>query len=96
MLNDKKRVVGRITEPRIHTYLFVDENGQCFAAVEYELCRNSVPFIRQFTTTLTKSATSTAEEISNLTAPLLSPNGVNSVRSKGRFYCTCRRRFVFV
>ena len=88
--------VGRITEPRTHICLFVEENGQYFASVDYAICRKSLPFIRQFTTTSTKNATSTVEKISNPIAPRLSPNGVNSVRYKGRFHSTCRGCFAFV
>ena len=75
---------------------FDDESGRCCACDEREPCRNSSPFIRQFTTISARNAIFTHAAISSSTAPLLSPSGVNSVRHKAQLHCPCRDWFAFV
>ena len=50
---------------RIHTCQFDDENVRCCVSDGCEVCRNSSPFIRQFTTTSIRSATFTHAMISS-------------------------------
>ena len=65
--NGKKQETGRWlnTWRRILTCLFDDESGPCCASGKCEHCRNSLPSTAQSTTILTKSATSTADQISS-------------------------------
>ena len=56
------------------------ESGRCSASGGCEHCRNSPPSTPQFKTISTKSASSTADRISNSTAPSLSPSGAGSAR----------------
>ena len=74
--------VRKITGRRIHTCRFDDEKGQCYGSGACEVCKSSSPFIHLFTIISIRNDISTAERNSSLTAPPLSPNGVNLVPHK--------------
>ena len=67
MGNVERQETGRwkITELRIHTCRFDDENGPCSGSAACEVCRNSPPFMPPSAIILTWSERSTAETISS-------------------------------
>ena len=60
-----------------------EKEGCCDSGV-CEVCKNSSPFILQFTTILTRNDISTTDRISSSTAPPLSPNGGSFVPRRFR------------
>ena len=67
---------GQITERRIHTYLFDDENARCCVSGVCTACKSSLQSTPRFTITSIQKDHSQNVALLSLTVTLLSPSGV--------------------